>query len=240
MKISSTAPLHLSNREVLSHFLNQKIDNDHLASAIGLKRARDKAFARKKYPSDRDRPEDDDPSMLEPISEEDQKVLDTAERRGLSDELVWIQDEVIKYLCSEFNPTARQTPEGVAQLADELQDHQLTKAEVLQLCNLAPTEPVTLYAIIEEADSRFYPNAEDKLDEIGNQIYDTLLSEPPAELAQYVTYTDGQAGADGEGYEHGYVDADMEAAILQQEQEQEFVFEGREVGVEDEKDGDMD
>ena len=55
--------------------------------------------------------------------------------------------EVIHYLCSEYNSTARQTDEGVARLADELQDHDLTKGEVLQICNLAPTLPVELYCV---------------------------------------------------------------------------------------------
>lgn len=55
--------------------------------------------------------------------------------------------QVIKYLCSDHVPTARQTAEGVAGLADDLQDHHLTKGEVLQICNLAPTLPVELYAV---------------------------------------------------------------------------------------------
>jgi hypothetical protein len=54
---------------------------------------------------------------------------------------------VIHYLCSDHTPTARQTEPGVALLADQLQDHGLTKAEVLQLCNLAPTLPVELYCV---------------------------------------------------------------------------------------------
>lgn len=55
--------------------------------------------------------------------------------------------QVIKYLCSDHLPTARQTDEGIAKLADELQDHKLTKGEVLQIINLAPTAPVELYAV---------------------------------------------------------------------------------------------
>jgi len=54
---------------------------------------------------------------------------------------------VIHYLCSEHNSTARQTDEGVARLANELQDHDLTKGEVLQICNLAPVLPVELYCV---------------------------------------------------------------------------------------------
>lgn len=54
---------------------------------------------------------------------------------------------MIRYLCSDHVPTARQTADGVAQLADTLQDHSLTKGEVLQIVNLAPTLPVELYAV---------------------------------------------------------------------------------------------
>lgn len=59
---------------------------------------------------------------------------------------------MIHYLCSDHTPTARQTDEGVALLADQLQDHGLTKAEVLQLCNLAPTLPVELYCVSDGAE----------------------------------------------------------------------------------------
>ncbi|WVF72392.1 hypothetical protein IAT40_007207 [Kwoniella sp. CBS 6097] len=247
MKISNTAPLHLANHEVLSHFLTLKEDNDHLSQCIDHKKARDKAYAKAKYPLERDKErqqEPDDPSLLEPIDEEDAKVLDIAERRGLSDELVWIQNEVIKYLCSDYNATSRQTADGVARLADELQDHDLVKSEVLQITNLAPTEVVELYAIIEEPDTRFYPDASTKLEEIASQVQSTLLDYPPPELAEWTT--NGQTyDGEGEGYEHGYVDQaadEMEmAAMGMNTGEQEYVFEqDKEGGVDDEKDESMD
>ncbi|OCF55142.1 hypothetical protein L486_07253 [Kwoniella mangroviensis CBS 10435] len=243
MKISNTAPLHLSNQEVLTHFLSLKEDNDALVEAINLKKARNRAYAKKKYPLERDNPEDmDDASLLKGISEQEEKRLDIAERRGCSDELVWVQSEVIKYLCQPYNPTSRQTADGVARLADELQDHQLTKAEVLQITNLAPTEVVELYAIIEEPDTRYYPDASVKLEEIANQISSTLMTHPPPELAQWTGV--GSKGEDqGEGYEHGFVDQDeMEMAAMGMD-DQEYVFEGGrdgEGGVDDEKDESMD
>lgn len=43
--------------------------------------------------------------------------------------------------------TPRQTEDGVATLADQLQDHGLTKGEVLQIVNLAPIEQVELYCV---------------------------------------------------------------------------------------------
>ena len=54
---------------------------------------------------------------------------------------------MLKYLCSDYNPTTRQSEDGVASLASGLQEHGLTKGEVLQLCNLAPTLPVELYCV---------------------------------------------------------------------------------------------
>ncbi|WVW83397.1 hypothetical protein I302_105416 [Kwoniella bestiolae CBS 10118] len=240
MKISNTAPLHLSNQEVLTHFLNLKEDNDALVQSINLQKARDKAFAKKKYPLERDNPEDDDPSLLEPLSAEEERKLNIAERRGMSDELIWVQNEVINFLCQPYNPTSRQTADGVARLADELQDHQLTKAEVLQITNLAPTEVVELYAIIEEPDTRYYPDASAKLEEIATQIKTTLLPVPPPELAQW---TGHGAGGETQGYEHGYVEQDeMEMAAMGMD-DQEYVFEGGrggEGGVDDEQDESMD
>ncbi|WWC85257.1 uncharacterized protein L201_000119 [Kwoniella dendrophila CBS 6074] len=251
MKISNTAPLHLSNQEVLTHFLNLKEDNDELTESINLKKARDKAYAKKKYPLERDNPDDhDDPTLLEPLNEADEKQLNIAERRGLSDELVWIQNEVIKYLCSPYNATSRQTADGVARLADQLQDHELTKAEVLQITNLAPTEVVELYAIIEEPDTRFHPDASIKLEEIANQIQSTLSTEPLPELSQWTGYGNGydhegeyQEGGE-QGYEHGYINQDEMEMNAMGIDEQEYIFEngGRDAegGVDDEKDESMD
>ncbi|WWC69684.1 uncharacterized protein I206_103627 [Kwoniella pini CBS 10737] len=242
MKISNTAPLHLSNQEVLSHFISLKEDNDQLSESINHKTARDKAFARAKYPLERDDPADEDLSLLEPLNVEDEKELNIAERRGLSDELVWIQNEVIKYLCQSYNLTSRQTADGVARLADELQDHDLTKAEVLQITNLAPTEVVELYAIIEEPDMRFLPDAAEKLQEIAVQIESTLLSSPSDHLSQWTGHGVLPEG-EGEGYEHGYVEQNEEEMNAMGMDEQEYIFEGGrdgEGGVDDEKDESMD
>lgn len=75
----------------------------------------------------------------------------TAARRGVSSELVWVQDEVLKYLCADYNVTARQTAESVKQLTTDLHAYGLTKAELLQACNLAPRSQVGLYLVSESA-----------------------------------------------------------------------------------------
>ncbi|ODN84900.1 hypothetical protein L202_00752 [Cryptococcus amylolentus CBS 6039] len=240
MKISNTLPQHLSYREVLDHFIALKQETDALGEAIALKKARNKAQMKARFPLERDDPEKrDDPALLEEITEEEEEQLQIAARRGASDELVWITDEVIGYLCSDLVPTSLQTLEGISQLADELQDHQLTKAEVLQMCNLAPSEPVTLYSIIEEADTRFYPDPAAKLDEIGNQIYATLLPTPPEELLPYMpALAEEQAG---EGFEPGYVEGDADAEMEMAMMAEEYVTEtGKEGGVDDDADEAMD
>lgn len=94
-QFSNTAPQHLANREVLDHFISLKHETDRLGEAITLKKARDSAAARKMYPLERDDPEKkDDPSLFEPLDAEKDAELEVAERRGLSTELVWIQNEV--------------------------------------------------------------------------------------------------------------------------------------------------
>jgi len=40
-----------------------------------------------------------------------------------------------------------QTPEGIARLTKALAQYDLTKAEKLQIVNLAPTQPVELYVV---------------------------------------------------------------------------------------------
>jgi hypothetical protein len=55
--------------------------------------------------------------------------------------------QAIQYLSADFQPTRRQTEEGVAALTRALAPFELTKAEKLQVVNLAPTEPVELYVV---------------------------------------------------------------------------------------------
>ena len=55
--------------------------------------------------------------------------------------------QAIGYLAAEYLPTARQTAEGVAKMTKALEPYGLTKAEKLQVVNLAPTTPVELYVV---------------------------------------------------------------------------------------------
>lgn len=110
-KFANTPPIHLSNREVLTHFLNVKRDNDDLRQLISTRKERTETILKKRYPIPDD--EDDDPksrdrrkgkakkpiSLLEDFPElivsPDQDVKEkVAERRGISEELVWVSDQV--------------------------------------------------------------------------------------------------------------------------------------------------
>jgi hypothetical protein len=156
----------------------------------------------------------------------------------------------LKYLCSDYNYTSRQTDEGVASLADTLQDFGLTKGEVLQIVNLAPTEQVELYCvslpylffyhtdkqIIEQPDDRFHPETPQRLDEISQQVRSTLLDYPPEHLYPFLPIQEAVEGEAEGGEEYDAAGAEYEAAMM----EQEFVHEeewgaGHEDGVGEEK-----
>ena len=53
--------------------------------------------------------------------------------------------KAIQYLSADYQPTHMQSEAGIAQLTKSLGAYELTKAEKLQIVNLAPTEAVELY-----------------------------------------------------------------------------------------------
>ena len=55
--------------------------------------------------------------------------------------------QAIQYLSADYQPTSSQSEAGVIQLTKSLAPYDLTKAEKLQIVNLAPTEPVELYVV---------------------------------------------------------------------------------------------
>lgn len=91
-QIANTAPLHLSNYEVLTHLLSLKAENDHLQSLINSRTTRKARFVRSQYPLKEDRGKTFDDSAI--LDEEDTQAEDEAERRGVSDDLIWVQDQV--------------------------------------------------------------------------------------------------------------------------------------------------
>jgi hypothetical protein len=137
---------------VLQHFLALKRDNDKLQAASITHGNREMLRAREQFPlgkrdKDRERELGRETPDVPDLAPAALAAEDSLARRGVSDELVWVQDEVLKYLCADYNVTARQTEDGIASLADSLQDYDLTKAELLQACNLAPRSQVGLYLV---------------------------------------------------------------------------------------------
>lgn len=55
--------------------------------------------------------------------------------------------QAIQYLSADYLPTHSQSPEGITQLVQNLAAYEFTKAEKLQVVNLAPTLPVELYVV---------------------------------------------------------------------------------------------
>jgi len=81
----------------------------------------------------------------------------------ISENLRTVELEAIQYLSADYQPTLHQSDKGIAQLVRGLQPFGLSKSEKLQIVNLAPTEPVELYVIVEELEDR-----------LGNQVDDLL------------------------------------------------------------------
>ncbi|KAH9850190.1 HRDC-like protein [Lenzites betulinus] len=172
----------LSNYEVLT--LLKELESDHLArtkSAIRIKKEEEAAG----LPPRHQAPPDD-----------------------VSENLRTVEVEAIQYLSADYQPTVSQTAESITQLTHKLGQWDLTKAEKLQIVNLAPTEPVELYVIVEELEDRYG----DKMEDILNTVKSSLAGSAPepngapggdgmAQSAQaqmvYTEYTEEYAQDDG-------------------------------------------
>ena len=89
-QLASTPAQLLSNYEVLQHFLSLKRENDRLRSDITSHTAHRAADLKVQIPVKADA--EDEAVSLPPRV--DEREGDEAERRGVSDDLVWVQDEV--------------------------------------------------------------------------------------------------------------------------------------------------
>lgn len=58
-----------------------------------------------------------------------------------------VEFEAIQYLAGEHQPTGAQSAAAITKLVKDLAPYGLTKAEKLQIVNLAPTEAVELYVV---------------------------------------------------------------------------------------------
>jgi len=129
-----------------------------------------------------------------------------------------VEFEAIAHLSAPFQPVNRQTPQGIRKLTKALAPYGLTKGEKLQIINLAPSQPVELYVIVEEFEDRL----SDKMDEIMTLVKDSLLEVPaqseegPDTAGGWDTAEDGNIQVveeieqqDEEAQNEGWDEADM-------------------------------
>ena len=55
--------------------------------------------------------------------------------------------QAIQYLSADYQPPSRQSDAAITKLIKKLAPYDLTKAEKLQIVNLAPTQAVELYVV---------------------------------------------------------------------------------------------
>lgn len=134
----------LSNYEVLT--LLRDLEADHLArtkTAHRIKKEEEASGLSSAVPAGGGK----DPTVVE-VSENLRTVSFEVIRFGwcatrLNEHVV----QAIQYLASEYQPTSSQTPEAITQLVKSLEPYGLTKAEKLQIVNLAPQNHIELYVV---------------------------------------------------------------------------------------------
>ncbi|CAA7261533.1 unnamed protein product [Cyclocybe aegerita] len=119
-------------------------------------------------------------------------ILSTTSHLEASENLRTIEVEAIGYLSANYLPAGKQTEEGITKLVKDLAPYGLTKAEKLQIVNLAPTTPVELYVIVEELEDRLG----DKLDEIVGYVDASLTASASASNVKTNVLGPTQSGAD--------------------------------------------
>ncbi|KAN0087646.1 RNA polymerase Rpb4 domain containing protein [Tylopilus felleus] len=152
MEVVNPRSALLSNFEVLA--LLRELDTDHVArtkTAIRIKKEEDVTGK----------------PTLETHSEE------------VSENLRTVELETIQHLSAEYQPTSKQSDHGISQLVRDLARLSLTKAEKLQVVNLAPTEPVELYVIVEELEDRLGDRMDEILGIVSKSLSATTSTTPP-------------------------------------------------------------
>ncbi|KAL1742045.1 RNA polymerase Rpb4-domain-containing protein [Schizophyllum fasciatum] len=145
MEVVKARSALLSNYEVLS--LLRELESDFLArskTAVRIKKEEEAAggigSTRPKVAGGKD------PTVVE-----------------ISENLRTIEVETIQYLSADYQPTSAQSPDGISKLVKALEPYGLTKAEKLQIVNLAPTNIIELYVIVEELEDRLGEHTEEVL-----------------------------------------------------------------------------
>lgn len=143
LKVVNARAALLSNYEVLT--LLRELESDHLArtkAAIRIKKEEEAAQIQ---------------SSTQIIPGNNPQLEVSENLRTMEVEASWVAfnllsycNEVlqaIQYLSADYLPAKSQTDEGITQLLKDLAPYDLTKAEKLQIVNLAPTMPVELYVV---------------------------------------------------------------------------------------------
>lgn len=143
MEVVNSRTALLSNFEVLT--LLRELDAKHVARTKAALRTKKEEDAAGKPTQD---------SHIEEVSEN----------------LRTVELETIQYLSAEYQPMRQQCEAGVTQLVKDLAPFGLTKAEKLQVVNLAPTEAVELYVIVEELEDRLG----DRMDQVLSVVSKSL------------------------------------------------------------------
>ncbi|KAI0026971.1 RNA polymerase Rpb4-domain-containing protein [Vararia minispora EC-137] len=167
------------------------------------------------------------------IKKEDEAAGVTAPRAynpldDISQNLRTIEVEAIQYLNADFQPTRRQTPQGITRLVKALEPYGLTKAEKLQVVNLAPTATVELYILVEDPEERI----DGVMDEILDHVRASLTDEPLEEVQELPAPAPAPASI-----QEAYAEEDAEGENWEEyAQEDDFVDHGEGAGIE----GDLD
>ncbi|KAG5717168.1 DNA-directed RNA polymerase III subunit RPC9 [Termitomyces sp. T112] len=155
MEVVNARAALLSNHEVLT--LLRELESDHLARAKTALRVK----------------KEEEAAGLPPRLSGDTVFGEASEN------LRTVEVEAIQYLSADYLPTTRQSPEGITKLVKDLAPYELTKAEKLQVVNLAPTMPVELYVIVEELEDRLG----DSMEEILTFVESSLAAPAPPTIA---------------------------------------------------------
>ncbi|KAJ6627973.1 RNA polymerase Rpb4-domain-containing protein [Mycena sp. CBHHK59/15] len=151
MEVVNARAALLSNYEVLT--LLRELESDHLARTKTAHRIKKEEEASTAVPPGGGR----DPTVVE-----------------VSENLRTVSVEAIQYLSAEYQPTAAQTPEAITQLVKSLEPYGLTKAEKLQIVNLAPQNHIELYVIVEELEDRLA----ERMEEVISYVQASLVLDP--------------------------------------------------------------
>ncbi|KAG6888817.1 hypothetical protein C0992_007431 [Termitomyces sp. T32_za158] len=208
MEVVNARAALLSNYEVLT--LLRELEADHLARAKTALRVK----------------KEEEAAGLPPRPPGSDAVFGEA-----SENLRTVEVEAIQYLSADYLPTTRQSPEGITKLVKDLASYELTKAEKLQIVNLAPTMPVELYVVVEELEDRIGDGMDDLLACVDSSL--GALAAPPTTGASLDQHSDGMS------YLHSsLVDDSLNYPEFGEMYQEDIVFDdaGEGVGIE----GDLD